>query len=167
KVESSPAGAAYVPVPAEAAPPIAAVNEPVTVAAAPPVITPGASVGQVIGMSQYKPEPIPGAPRTQSVGAMYSNNATAVYSPKAKMDEVEERDQASRKAESRYAGSGGASTSHLKKNALPNSSFDASAPMPMVQFEAAGEAKAAPLPSGLTAVSTVTEQNRTLALDQA
>jgi hypothetical protein len=36
-----------------------------------------------------------------------------------------------------------------------------------MQYQAAPEARSASLPSGLTAVSTVTAQNRTLAIDQA
>jgi hypothetical protein len=97
---------------------------------------------------------------------MYSSNATAAYAPKAKMGEMAEGDQASRKAGARYAGSGGASTSHVKKNAMPYSNFDAGAQMSVTQVEAAPEVKPAALPSGLTAVSTATSENRTLAIDQ-
>lgn len=154
-------------------PPPAAANEAVTVAANPPnaelrlTATPAGPIGQGIGMEQYKLEPLPGAPKTQSVGAMYSRNATADYAPKAKMDEMSERSQASRKAGARYGGSGGASTSRLQMKSVPHSSFDAGAQMTAAQFEAAHGLNLAPLPSGLAMVSSVTALHRELAIDQA
>ncbi len=173
KIESAPAVAVSQPIPAMAASPRGAVSKEETVAAAPTMVEPPETVtlagskGQILGMAEYKPEPMPGAPRTQSVGAMYSGNATATYAPKAKMDKKAERAEASRRTEARYAGSGGASALQLKKNVMPGSSFDAGAQMPVVQFAAAHETNAAPLPSGLTIVSSVTVENRTLAIDQA
>jgi len=130
-------------------------------------MTSAASAGQVIDMDQLKPEPVATARLPQRVAGSYSSNATAAYAPRAKTDEMEEREKASRKAEARFDGAGGASTSRLKKNVSPHSSYDASAPLSVVQFETGSETKPSPLPSGLAAVSTVTEQNRTLALDQA
>jgi hypothetical protein len=130
-------------------------------------MTSAASAGQVIDMDQLKPEPAAAARLPQRVAGSYSSNATAAYAPRAKTDEMEEREKASRKAEARFDGAGGASTSRLKKNVSPHSSYDASAPLSVVQFETGSETKPSPLPSGLAAVSTVTEQNRTLALDQA
>jgi hypothetical protein len=168
KVQSAPAGAAYVPAPAETVPPPASVSESVTVAAAPPGMTPGASAGQAVGMNEYKPVPVPEARLPHNMGAIYSSNATANYdATKAKMDEMTERDQANRKGGGRYAGSGGASNSRLKKNVMPNSSYDAGAQITKNQFVAAREGKFVPLPSGLEIVSRVTTQNLTLAIDEA
>jgi hypothetical protein len=171
KVASAPV--ASQPILEKAGPSRTATNEAISLTAAPPgleppeTVTSTGSAGQIIGMSQYKPEPIPAARLSQSVGAMYSSNSTAARSPEAKMDERSDRDQASRKAEARYAGSGGASTSQLKKNVMPHSSSDAGAQLPVVQFEASRQANIAPLPSRLAAVSSVTAENRTLAIDQA
>jgi Putative zinc-finger len=194
KIQSTAAGAAYVPAPAEVAPPRAAATESVTVTAAPPLLqSENASAGQVIDTDKINATPLngrnwvyiaqltagqnssaaPSAPQPPTAGMRQrvtgtnSSNTTAAYAPKAKMDEMTERDQASRKARAGYAGSGGASTSHMKKNAMPRSSYDAGGQMPALQFEAAPEAKPAALPSGLTAVSTATADNRTLAIDQA
>jgi hypothetical protein len=167
KVESAPAGAAYVPVPAEAAAPAAAVNETVTVTSAPPLMTSKASVGQVMQMEPLEQMTTPTSRLPQRVTGTYSGSATADRAAKAKMDDMAERYQASRKAEGRYAGSGGASNPQLKKDALPSSSFDAGGQMPVMQFAAAREANIAPLPSGLTAVSTVAAENRMLAIDKA
>ena len=129
KVESVPMAGVSRSSSAADVPPPAAANEAVTMAAAPPMVEPPETVtlagskGQVVGMNEYKPEPMPGAQRTQSVGALYSSNTTAAYAPKVKMDEMVERDQASRKAEARYAGSGGGSTSQPKKNVMPQQQF--------------------------------------------
>jgi len=171
KVRSTPVAAASEPILEEAVPspaPPAGAG-----AIAPPsaervvTVTSAASVGQVIDMDQLKPEPAAAARQPQRVTGAYSSNATAVRAPQLKMDDKAERAQASRKAEARFDGSGGASTSRLKKEVSPHSSYDFGTQMPVVQFEAVGEAKAAPLPSGLAAVSTVAEQNRALAIDQA
>ncbi len=170
-VESAPAVAASQPIPAMALPPQAAASESITIA--PPMAEPpetetmAGSAGHVIGLKEYKPEPIPEALQTHRVGAFYSSNATAANAPRAKMDEMEKRAPASSKAEARYAGSGGGLTSQLKKEDLPHSNYDTGAQLPVIQFETAREASAAPLPSGLAAVSTVTARNRTLAIDQA
>ncbi|MGA2635544.1 MAG: zf-HC2 domain-containing protein [Terracidiphilus sp.] len=165
KVESAPVGSAYVPLPAETAPLPAAATETVTVTSAPPLMTTNGLIGQGIRMNEFKPEPMLEA--RQSLGASHSSNATVVRAPGAKMDEMDERSQASRKTKAKYAGSGGVSTLQLKNEALPSSGFDAGAQMPLVQFTAAGGASIAPLPSGLGAVSSVTAANCTLAIDQA
>jgi hypothetical protein len=114
------------------------------------------------------PQP-PTSGMPQHVTGMNSGSAKADSAAKAKMNDMAERSQASRKAEARYAGSDGASTSQLKEEALPGSGYDAGARMPMIQFEAARETSAAPapLPSGLAIISSVTARNSTLAIDQA
>lgn len=153
-----------------AAPSAVPANETVTVATAPPLLRTEneSSAGQVINMSQLEPEPAAAARQPQHVAGVYSSNATAVYAPKTKMDNMAaERALASQKAEARFDGAGGASDSRIQMKAAKHSSYDASAQMPVIQFEAAREEKTAPLPSGLAVVSTVTAQTRTLAIDQA
>jgi hypothetical protein len=168
KTESTAAGAAYVPAPAQAARPPAAVSERVTVASAPPLLqTSHASVGQGMQMEPLEQVPAPTAQSPQRVTGAYSSNSAAVYAPQAKMDEMEDRARTSQKEQARYAGSGGASSEHLKKNAMPHSSYDAGGSVPVIHFEAAPRSITAPLPSGLTIVSTVTAQNRMLAIDAA
>ena len=131
------------------------------------VLVPGAQ-GQDMTTAQYMPEPAAAARQPQHVAGVYSSNATAVYAPKTKMDNMAaERALASQKAEARFDGAGGASDSRIQMKAAPHSSYDAGAQMPVIQFEAAREEKRAPLPSGLAVVSTVTAQTRTLAIDQA
>jgi hypothetical protein len=131
------------------------------------VLAPGAQ-GQGMTSAQYMPEPATAARQPQHVAGVYSSNATAVYAPKTKMDNMAaERALASQKAEARFDGAGGASASRLQMKPAPHSSYDAGGQMPVTQFEAAREEKTAPLPSGLAVVSTVTAQTRTLAIDQA
>ncbi len=110
--------------------------------------------------------PPTGSMHQRATGA-YSSSVKADRAAEAKMDDMEERSQASRKAKARYADSGGAPTLQLKKEALPSSGFDAGGQMPVVQFATARQANNAALPSGLTAVSSVTAESRTLAIDQA
>jgi hypothetical protein len=168
KTEYAPTGAAYVPAPAETVPPPAVVGETVTVTSAQPLLqTSNASVAQSPQMEPTEQAPVPTASMPQRVTGSYSSNSAAVYAPQAKMDEMEARARTSQKAQARYAGSGGTSAMQYKKEAAPHSSFDAGGLMPVIQFEAAPRSITAQLPSGLNIVSSVTAQNRRLAIDDA
>ncbi|MGA3262700.1 MAG: zf-HC2 domain-containing protein [Terracidiphilus sp.] len=128
---------------------------------------PAGASGQGIATAQYMPEQAAAARQPQHVVNLYSSNGTASGTAQTKIDSMAERAQTSRTAEARYSGSGGASMPRYKKDVSPHISYDVSAPMYVGQIMAATEAKAAPLPSGLTAISTVTAKNQTLAIDQA
>lgn len=168
KAQSTAAVTASAPNLEQAAPPPAATTQPVTVASAPPFITAEASGGQGSQMAEYKPAPIPGERQQARAGATYSSHAAAAYAPSAKKDEMAERAPASRSAEAQLNGSGGAYAAGLHQEAVvPRYSYDARAHIPAMRYEAAREATIAPLPSGLPVVSTVTAQDRTLAIDQA
>ncbi len=129
-------------------------------------LSPGAS-GQGIVATQYMPEPAAAARQPQHAVSLYSSNGTASGTAPAKMDSMAARAQTSRTAETRYSGAGGASMPRFKKDVSPHISYDVSAPLSVGQYMAAPEAKTAPLPSGLTVLSTVSAQNHTLAIDQA
>jgi hypothetical protein len=128
---------------------------------------PAGASGQGIATAQYMPEAAAAARQPQHIVNLYSSNGTASDSAQTKVDNMAERAQTSRTAEARYSGAGGASMPRYKKDVSPHISYDVSAPLSMGQYMAAPEAKTAPLPSGLTVLSTVTAQNHTLAIDQS
>ena len=123
-----------------------------------PALPPGPPE-QGIASLQLKPGPAFAARQTQPVGGTLASNAMAGKATQARVDSTAERFQATRTA------SGPASVQQSQSQLVTDNNIELPAQQPMAEIAVARNAKKAVLPSGLTAVSTVTAQHRTLAID--
>jgi hypothetical protein len=122
---------------------------------------PPSAPGQGVAAVQLKPGPAFAALQPQPVAGALSSNATAAKTTQARMDSMAERLQTSRTTPAK------ASVAQSQIELAPGSNSELAAQQQRPGVIAARKAKTTVLPSGLTALSTVTAQHRTLAIDMA
>jgi hypothetical protein len=165
KVQSTPVAAASKPILEEAVPSPTPLTEADAIerssAEREGAALPLTASGKGIATAQFEPEPAVAARQPQRVVGALSSHATAARATQARMGGMADRVQTGLTA------SVTASIPQLQLEAAPHSSFELGAQLPVGEMGTAREAKTAMLPSGLSAVSTVTARHHTLAIDQA